>query len=354
MPLSQNPGANTQDEEINMFAYGGYKTPAFNSNSEQGPGMLNPAQDRAKEEQPVDQDLIDHQIVAEEPILAQPKPVLHNSESRFDPIKKAHPSSDGAFTPMGAPVIRLASNPNFKPYTPSTSANLVEYYDDVVEDESDEENEEEQEKKREEEEEKKRKEEETKKRKQEEKKKRQEEKDKKKNDEHGGSGWFGWLRKENNEKKPVKAKLGHQNTFFYDENLKRWVNKNATDDEKQQVATPPPPPPVIKRKTTDIPETKPRSGSTAGGAASRTASIIAPSNPLTGKPLLSHHTPNETEGISDTISPPLTANKSVNLSSKKANGLDDLISLTGGPSAGTNTRRKKKPGRGYVNVMTNI
>ncbi|KAI0079939.1 hypothetical protein K474DRAFT_1638790 [Panus rudis PR-1116 ss-1] len=40
---------------------------------------------------------------------------------------------------------------------------------------------------------------------------------------------------------PIKANLGDSTTFYYDKELKRWVNKNAGPEE--QKSTPPPPPP---------------------------------------------------------------------------------------------------------------
>lgn len=145
-----------------------------------------------------------------------------------------------------------------------------------------------------------------------------------------GSGWFGWLKKDTNEKKAVKAKLGNQNSFYYDEQLKRWVNKNASEEDKQQLATPAPPPPIVKRKDTE-PKTKPRS--------------------------ISGVTPHLDTGIGSSI-PPISGNappkpKSGPSLAAKTNGLDDLLNLTAAAPA-TSTRRKKKGGRGYVNVMENL
>lgn len=41
--------------------------------------------------------------------------------------------------------------------------------------------------------------------------------------------------------KPIRAKLGEPNSFYYDPELKRWVNKNASAEETAKKATPPPP-----------------------------------------------------------------------------------------------------------------
>ncbi|KAK4191366.1 putative COPII coat assembly protein sec-16 [Podospora australis] len=41
--------------------------------------------------------------------------------------------------------------------------------------------------------------------------------------------------------KPIRAKLGEANSFHYDPELKRWVNKNGNPDDNVKKATPPPP-----------------------------------------------------------------------------------------------------------------
>ncbi|KLO10677.1 hypothetical protein SCHPADRAFT_832213 [Schizopora paradoxa] len=41
---------------------------------------------------------------------------------------------------------------------------------------------------------------------------------------------------------PVKANLGEQSSFYYDKDLKRWVNKKAGAEETKTEALPPPPP----------------------------------------------------------------------------------------------------------------
>ena len=182
--------------------------------------------------------------------------------------------------------------------------------------------------------------------------------DDKKKQHQASSGWLGWFKKDPNEKKPIKAKLGHKNNFYYDEKLKRWINKDATEEEKVKVATPPPPPPIVKRKISQTPEIKPRQGSVVGGPALRTAHAVMPTNPLTGKPL------DPIKDLTDTVKPeensppssppPTLMNSTVKLSGTKANGLDDLMALAGGPNSGHSTRRKKRSTRGYVNVMEKL
>ncbi|KAI8998549.1 Sec23-binding domain of Sec16-domain-containing protein [Trametes punicea] len=56
------------------------------------------------------------------------------------------------------------------------------------------------------------------------------------------SGWLSrlWRRGESTPA-PVKANLGEESSFYYDKELKRWVNKNATSDAAKPAAPPPPP-----------------------------------------------------------------------------------------------------------------
>lgn len=49
-------------------------------------------------------------------------------------------------------------------------------------------------------------------------------------DEHKGSGsWLPWRwgKKEEAPSGPVKAKLGEESAFYYDKDLKKWVNKKV-------------------------------------------------------------------------------------------------------------------------------
>ncbi|CDH12787.1 uncharacterized protein ZBAI_04573 [Zygosaccharomyces bailii ISA1307] len=291
-------------------------------------------------------------------LASQEPPVAINRAdptSRFDPIKVPEEISTEIFEPV------IKKTPNMKAFTPLVVQPLETQYDDIVEDESEDEEDQEAIRKKEEErikaEEEQRRESERREKERLEKERREEEREderlkKAKNDsqENPSAGWFGWLKKDPNEKKPIKAKLGNKKrNFYYDEKLKRWVNNNATEEEKEKLSTPPPPPPVVKR-VDNGPKTKPRSGSMNAAPKSVTGTI-APKNPITGEPLTSpslnvSHVGSQTPSLS-----PPTGNSGVNLSGKKANGLDDLLNLTG--STSTTARRKKKPGRGYVNVMEN-
>jgi hypothetical protein len=57
-------------------------------------------------------------------------------------------------------------------------------------------------------------------------------------------GWLsGWFKKDPNAGPgPIKAKLGEDNSFYYDPELKKWINKKGgTTDGGKPTATPPPP-----------------------------------------------------------------------------------------------------------------
>lgn len=59
------------------------------------------------------------------------------------------------------------------------------------------------------------------------------------------SSWLGslwnWRRGSSQSPAPIVANLGEEKTFYYDKELKRWVNKNAP--ETSAAPSPPPPPP---------------------------------------------------------------------------------------------------------------
>ena len=176
-------------------------------------------------------------------------------------------------------------------------------------------------------------------------------------------GWFSWLKKDPNEKKVVKAKLGHQNNFYYDEKLKRWINKDATEEEKKkmQESMAPPPPPIVKRKNTAVKTTPrpsfshPNTNPVSSAPSDPPLSTILPVNPLSGQPIIQTSnnisTSTSAEGsITPKLPPSINGNKPINLAGKTSNGLDDILNISAGTTV---SRRKKKPGRGYVNVMEN-
>lgn len=156
------------------------------------------------------------------------------------------------------------------------------------------------------------------------------EQQKQKQKDTGGSGWFGWLKKGDDKGPTVhRAKLGEESSFVYDEKLKRWVNKNAAPEENEAIAKPPPPP-IIKKKPSTI--GKPRSGSVSDSL-----------SPVSGGPVSATPSLSSASG-----GPPRPAGGPPKPSLANASDLDSLL------SAGGSTRRKKKGGRGYVNVMNTM
>ncbi|KAJ5504923.1 hypothetical protein N7463_007797 [Penicillium fimorum] len=173
-------------------------------------------------------------------------------------------------------------------------------------------------------------------------------------------GWFGGAKKEENNSGggPIRAKLGEESSFYYDKDLKKWVNKKDPDSSTPVRATPPPPrgsappsrtassgsmppngaPPMPAMPPMSVPGSRPQSSSTAAppflssspgfpGLASRSVS--------TGAAMPTP--PGSSSG------PPRPSSSLTHASS-----IDDLI---GAPQARKgNTVRGKKKGR-YVDVM---
>ncbi|KAG0669632.1 vesicle coat component [Maudiozyma exigua] len=244
------------------------------------------------------------------------------SNDKFGPIKEPDEVSTETFEP----VIKKNTDNKFNAYTPQVNNSE---YNDVIESESESEEETSNEG---------------------ENKvgsKKTTTKNKKQNNgsEDDKNGWFGWLKKETGEKKAIKAKLGNENSFYYDKDLKRWINKNATDEEKKEMAEaskPGPPPPIIKRKDAG-PTSSPRA-SVNHNAAPPPSSFtpVLPMDPLTGKPMMR---PPSTSAASDSSS--LTTESTSRLSSdpnieslagKKANDLDDLLKVSASVNRGVDAR----------------
>lgn len=266
---------------------------------------------------------------------------------RFDPIRKSEPLTKAMFDP----VIKVSSNLNFRSFSTIPPENNTVDYNDIVEDESDDEEDEEERKHEMEtrEAEEKKREMELKAQNQKQEEERRGSEDREKTNQDKGPGWFGWLKKDPNEKKPIKAKLGHKTNFYYDESLKRWVNKDSSEEENLKLSSPPPPPPVVRKKNIE-PKTKPRSGSTISmNNTGDRVNIL----PLVPENNFQSSNFNDSQ-FSISSNQPVKKEKSIvitpgiSLTGKSLNGLDDLINLSGGT---TSTRRKKKAGRGYVNVM---
>ncbi|KAK3325319.1 Sec23-binding domain of Sec16-domain-containing protein [Apodospora peruviana] len=198
----------------------------------------------------------------------------------------------------------------------------------------------------------------------------------------GFGGWFGGggAKKEAQEvasanpNKPIRAKLGEANSFYYDPEKKRWVNKNSSpEDSAAKTATPPPPrssvPPRSAASSPAPPMTSPPMpipGAEAGRASAppvgpppRSVSMgMTPPPPSNlGPPATisengnngSLGPPSMMRSVSNTSSaaggPPSRPTTSLSNSSS----IDDLLAAAGPRKAGAKKPRKSAR---YVDVMT--
>ncbi|KAL8820996.1 MAG: hypothetical protein Q9191_007402 [Dirinaria sp. TL-2023a] len=202
------------------------------------------------------------------------------------------------------------------------------------------------------------------------------------------SGWFGgWLgggkkddlSTQNAPAGAIKAKLGEESSFYYDKELKKWVNKKGGDTPAASAATPPPPkgppsravsssgaPPM--RKDTDTPPVPPLPSTAtppisvthppaaapqatpspyASGPASRSGSPAVQASEYPAPPV----------GLSATNAGASSSNPPSAPPSRPATGvsndsiIDDLIGAPQARKGGT--IKKAKKGRGYIDVMAN-
>ncbi|KAL7663413.1 hypothetical protein ABC855_g4144 [[Candida] zeylanoides] len=170
----------------------------------------------------------------------------------------------------------------------------------------------------------------------------------------GGSWFGGWLGgKGDGKPKPIRAKLGQKNAFYYDEKLKKWINKDMPLEEQLKTSAPPPPP---KKRTNmaaagfpggTVSENQPPTKAPPGGGLGISA-IRGSQGSMGPSGGSANEGPKPPASISSSSSRiPTTASPSLATA-----GLDDLLSI-GSPSVGSATGRKAKrgPKRGYVNVL---
>ncbi|KAF2865564.1 Sec23-binding domain of Sec16-domain-containing protein [Massariosphaeria phaeospora] len=181
-----------------------------------------------------------------------------------------------------------------------------------------------------------------------------------------GGGWFGgWFKKDPNAAPgPVKAKLGEENSFYYDPELKKWVNKKAGATEASKpIATPPPPrggppnrsvsantamgPPSSLPNAMDAPLSLPPTSNP------QRSSSMPPPMLLPGSRASTPGIPSDTEGgkppvltrpVLATTGPPSRPGTGMST----ASSIDDLL---GAPQARKGSAAKKKKGGRYVDVM---
>ncbi|KAJ5889687.1 hypothetical protein N7504_010497 [Penicillium tannophilum] len=166
-------------------------------------------------------------------------------------------------------------------------------------------------------------------------------------------GWFGGAAKKDADSSgggPIKAKLGEESSFYYDNDLKKWVNKKDPNSSASVRATPPPPrssaPPSRTSSGSMPPPPAPMSaasGSRPQSSSSDAANLSSsPAFPGLAVPPPMPRSVSTSGAISSTPPRPTS-------SLSHAQSIDDLL---GAPSArkGANTVRGKKKGR-YVDVM---
>jgi hypothetical protein len=196
----------------------------------------------------------------------------------------------------------------------------------------------------------------------------------------GLGSWFGGKKEQpaqdqqagGNPNKPIRAKLGEKNSFYYDPELKKWVNKNAKpEDVAAPKATPPPPraqsngppaprsaastPPPPMGPTSHLPlaDGGRASAPPGGPPASRQSSGASATLPPMGPPTLAPpggaammRSASNTSAISagSASGPPSRPTTSMS----NASSIDDLLGAVGPRAKGA--AKKKKSGR-YVDVM---
>lgn len=181
-------------------------------------------------------------------------------------------------------------------------------------------------------------------------------------------GWFGGGKKEANMPTVHKAKLGEENAFYYDENLKKWVNKKAgAEAATLAAATPPPPKGPPSRAVSGAmgpPSGPPSRVSSGAGLAGRGPPSMGglPSGPPSrvGTPASGDAGPPMPASVaalngsgSGGSGPPSAPPSRPATSMSNASSLDDLLGGPPGPGqrkAGGTVKSKKKGGR-YVDVM---
>ena len=183
-----------------------------------------------------------------------------------------------------------------------------------------------------------------------------------------GGGWFGGKDRASENgppNAPIKVKLGEENSFYFDEQLKKWVNKKGGTSEAAATPAPPPPkgPPSrsvsaaggLPPSSTPVPPVPPLpTGIGSGFPAMRAVSgptssphIDSNQSSRTGSPAVNamaagDGTPPPPGASSTPPSRPAT-------SQSGASNIDDLIGIPQARKGGT--VRKGKKGRGYVDVM---
>ena len=187
------------------------------------------------------------------------------------------------------------------------------------------------------------------------------------------SGWFGGKKDPSAiggqaPAGPIRAKLGEASSFYYDEQLKKWVNKKGGTDTSAPKATPPPPrsgppsrsvsynTPAPPASTPTPPPQMPAAAAPGFGPTSHPLSAgdglpAANSRPSTGSgtPARSDSPAMPPSLAGSASGPPSGPPSRPPTGLSTASSIDDLL---GAPTARKgNTIKGKKKGRGYVDIM---
>ncbi|EJP64492.1 COPII coat assembly protein SEC16 [Beauveria bassiana ARSEF 2860] len=175
----------------------------------------------------------------------------------------------------------------------------------------------------------------------------------------GFGGWFGASKKaelgsgEAQPQKAIKAKLGESNSFVYDPDLKRWINKKAGAEQTEAVkAAPPPPRGSAPRSVSGTPPPSAMGPPMAAMARSAsTSNLKAGTMPPSGlgistPPPMMRTDSNASAGGAPT--PPSGPPSRPPTSISNASSIDDLLGAAGPRKA--SGKKPRKAGR-YVDVM---
>ncbi|KAF1353429.1 Sec23-binding domain of Sec16-domain-containing protein [Delphinella strobiligena] len=159
--------------------------------------------------------------------------------------------------------------------------------------------------------------------------------------------------------KPIRAKLGEENSFHYDPDLKKWVNKKGGATPEASAPTPPPPRGPPSRTSTGL-GAPPMSG--PSGRASSTGAPPTPmmgmSSPMSGPPsgppsrVGTPGAPMTPPGVASAVPPGLASGPPSRPPSNMSNAssIDDLLGAPAPRKSGATAKKGKRGGR-YVDVM---
>jgi hypothetical protein len=171
--------------------------------------------------------------------------------------------------------------------------------------------------------------------------------------------------------KPIRAKLGESNSFYYDPDLKRWVNKKGGDTTPTPTATLPPPkatgpPRTASGPPTSGPTSAPRTGPPQRAVSEMTSGLShseragTPPIPTASGSLaplmmarsVSNGSVSGGPPAPGSSGPPSAPPSRPGTSMSNASSIDDLLGppTTRKGAKGAAAKAKKK-GRGYVDVM---